>query len=238
MVRRRSTVRFRNGAPAQRVFSNSSLSADFKIKRLAKQYGCRQHSTGIWNVAKCSGACVPLIWGYPTQYLGAAGYARDPSAARLRCRENGVGMPARRRAHVRWACRSGPVRLAVPPRSRAAYGCASAIARCFRVRLARRSRCPLATASSAGCRCAGTGGATTPSTWPRSPRSATSTATTAPATTRRSRGQDSQRGAARPRLGRAGETGCPHPCPRRVTRRPARPGRRRGKIGNTAGKTG
>jgi hypothetical protein len=36
MVRRRSTVRFRNGAPAQASFSNSCLSADFKIKRLAK----------------------------------------------------------------------------------------------------------------------------------------------------------------------------------------------------------
>ena len=32
MVRRRSTVRFRNGAPGQRKFSNFSLSGDFKIK--------------------------------------------------------------------------------------------------------------------------------------------------------------------------------------------------------------
>jgi len=39
MVRRRSTVRFRNGAPAQRDFSNPYLSADFKIKRLTKRCG-------------------------------------------------------------------------------------------------------------------------------------------------------------------------------------------------------
>jgi hypothetical protein len=32
MVRRRSTVRFRNGAPAQRSFSNFFLLVDFKIK--------------------------------------------------------------------------------------------------------------------------------------------------------------------------------------------------------------
>ena len=37
----------------------------------------------------------------------------------------------------------------------------------------------------AGCRCAATGGSTTPSTWPRSPRSATGTATAAPTTTRK-----------------------------------------------------
>jgi hypothetical protein len=39
MVRRRSTVRFRNGAPAQRDFSNPSSLADFKIKRLIKRCG-------------------------------------------------------------------------------------------------------------------------------------------------------------------------------------------------------
>ena len=38
---------------------------------------------------------------------------------------------------------------------------------------------------STGCRCAGTGGSTTPSTWPRSPRSAARTATAAPTTTAR-----------------------------------------------------
>jgi hypothetical protein len=32
MVRRRSTVRFRNGAPAQRDFSNNFLTANFEIK--------------------------------------------------------------------------------------------------------------------------------------------------------------------------------------------------------------
>ena len=36
-----------------------------------------------------------------------------------------------------------------------------------------------------GCPCAGTGGSTTPSTWPRSPRSATATAKAAPTTTKR-----------------------------------------------------
>jgi transposase len=48
-----------------------------------------------------------------------------------------------------------------------------------------RSRSPPATARSAGCRCAGTGASTTPSTWPRSPRSGTLTATAAPTTTAR-----------------------------------------------------
>jgi transposase len=47
----------------------------------------------------------------------------------------------------------------------------------------RRSRCPPATARSTGSRGAGTGASTTPSTWPRSPRSATATATAAPTTT-------------------------------------------------------
>jgi hypothetical protein len=46
-----------------------------------------------------------------------------------------------------------------------------------------RSRSPPATGRSTGCRCAGTAGSTTRSTWPRSPRSATLTATAAPATT-------------------------------------------------------
>jgi transposase len=41
-----------------------------------------------------------------------------------------------------------------------------------------------ATVSPTGCHGAGTGASTTPSTWPRSPRSATSTATAAPTTTR------------------------------------------------------
>ena len=49
-----------------------------------------------------------------------------------------------------------------------------------------RLRCPPAAGRSTGCRCAATGASTTPSTWPRSPRSATSTAAAAPTTTRRS----------------------------------------------------
>jgi transposase len=48
-----------------------------------------------------------------------------------------------------------------------------------------RSRCPPGTGRSTGCPCAGTGGSTTPSTWPRSPRSGTGTATAAPITTRK-----------------------------------------------------
>jgi hypothetical protein len=48
-----------------------------------------------------------------------------------------------------------------------------------------RSRCPPGTARSTACRCAATAASTTRSTWPRSPRSATSTATAAPATTRK-----------------------------------------------------
>jgi transposase len=47
----------------------------------------------------------------------------------------------------------------------------------------RRSRCPQGAARSTGCRGAGTGASTTPSTWPRSPRSATATATAGPTTT-------------------------------------------------------
>ena len=47
-----------------------------------------------------------------------------------------------------------------------------------------RSRCPPETGRSTGSRCAATGASTTPSTWPRSPRSGTSTATAAPTTTR------------------------------------------------------
>jgi len=46
------------------------------------------------------------------------------------------------------------------------------------------SRCPPAAAKSGGCPGAATGGSTTPSTWPRSPRSATGTARAAPTTTR------------------------------------------------------
>jgi transposase len=48
----------------------------------------------------------------------------------------------------------------------------------------RRSRCPLASARSTGCRGAATGGSTTPSTWPRSARSATATVPAAPTSTR------------------------------------------------------
>jgi hypothetical protein len=48
-----------------------------------------------------------------------------------------------------------------------------------------RSRCPPAAARSGGCPGAATGGSTTPSTWPRSPRSATGTAPAGP-TSRRS----------------------------------------------------
>src|SRR5487761_1829785 len=44
---------------------------------------------------------------------------------------------------------------------------------------------PPGTARSTGCRCAATGASTTPSTWPRSPRSATPTAAAAPTTTRK-----------------------------------------------------
>jgi transposase len=46
----------------------------------------------------------------------------------------------------------------------------------------RRSRSPRAAGRSTGCPGAGTGGSTTPSTWPRSPRSATATAQAGPAT--------------------------------------------------------
>ena len=53
-----------------------------------------------------------------------------------------------------------------------------------------RSRCPPAAGRSTGCRGAGTGGSTTPSTWPRSPRSATATAPAAPTTAETSRRQD------------------------------------------------
>jgi transposase len=48
----------------------------------------------------------------------------------------------------------------------------------------RRSRCPRARARSTGCPGAGTGGSTMPSTWPRSPRSASGTARAAPITRR------------------------------------------------------
>jgi transposase len=49
----------------------------------------------------------------------------------------------------------------------------------------RRSRCPPATGRSTACRCAGTAGSTTRSTWPRSPRSGSGTATAGPTTTGR-----------------------------------------------------
>ena len=48
-----------------------------------------------------------------------------------------------------------------------------------------RSRCRRGTGKSTACRCAATAGSTTRSTWPRSPRSVTSTAPAAPITTRR-----------------------------------------------------
>jgi transposase len=58
----------------------------------------------------------------------------------------------------------------------------------------RRSRCPPASGRSTGCRCAATGASTTRSTWPRSPRSGTSTATAAPTTNARSpRGRPTRR---------------------------------------------
>ena len=47
-----------------------------------------------------------------------------------------------------------------------------------------RSRCPRGTGRSTGCRCAATGASTTRSTWPRSPRSGTGTATAARITRR------------------------------------------------------
>jgi len=47
-----------------------------------------------------------------------------------------------------------------------------------------RSRCPPAAARSGGCPGAATEGSTTPSTWPRSPRSATGTAPATPTTRR------------------------------------------------------
>jgi transposase len=47
-----------------------------------------------------------------------------------------------------------------------------------------RSRCRRGTGRSTGCRCAATGTSTTPSTWPRSPRSGTGTARAARTTTR------------------------------------------------------
>ena len=47
----------------------------------------------------------------------------------------------------------------------------------------RPSRCRRGTGRSTGCRGAGTAASTTPSTWPRSPRSATATATAVPTTT-------------------------------------------------------
>jgi transposase len=57
-----------------------------------------------------------------------------------------------------------------------------------------RSRCPPASGRSTGCRCAETGASTTRSTWPRSPRSGTSTATAAPTTSARSpRGRPTRR---------------------------------------------
>jgi transposase len=56
------------------------------------------------------------------------------------------------------------------------------------------SRSPPAAGRSTGCRCAATGGSTTPSTWRRSPSSATHTAAAAPTTTARSpRGRPTRR---------------------------------------------
>jgi hypothetical protein len=61
----------------------------------------------------------------------------------------------------------------------------------------RRSRFPRASGRSTGCPAAATAGSTMPSTWPRSPRSATGTARAAPTTTRKGRRQDRQRSPAR-----------------------------------------
>jgi hypothetical protein len=73
MVRRRSTVRFRNGAPAQRGFSNFSLRTNFKDQ--VTNLAVRIPLISCWqlNIATYLGACVPLTCGYPTRCLGAAG---------------------------------------------------------------------------------------------------------------------------------------------------------------------
>jgi transposase len=57
---------------------------------------------------------------------------------------------------------------------------------------------PLASGRFTGCRCAATGASTTPSIWPRSPRSGTSTATAAPTTSASSPRANPQAGAALP----------------------------------------
>jgi hypothetical protein len=62
----------------------------------------------------------------------------------------------------------------------------------------RRSRFPPATARFTGCPGAATGASTTPCTWPRSPRSASITATAAPTTTRKWPTARRQRSAASP----------------------------------------
>jgi hypothetical protein len=45
------------------------------------------YPVGSWNIATYSGTYVPLTCGYPTRCLGAAGYALDSAAARLRGKE-------------------------------------------------------------------------------------------------------------------------------------------------------
>ena len=59
----------------------------------------------------------------------------------------------------------------------------------------RRSRCPPGTARSTACRCAATAASTTPSTWPPSPSSGTSTAKAAQTTRRSWPRENEQRGA-------------------------------------------
>jgi hypothetical protein len=67
MVRRRSTVRFRNGAPGQLDFSNSYLSADLKIKRLTKRCA-----------SLCEPANVPLTSRWYLGYREVLRYLRLP----------------------------------------------------------------------------------------------------------------------------------------------------------------
>ena len=64
-------------------------------------------SAGSWNIVTYSGACVPLTCGYPARCLRAAGYARDSSAARLRCVENGGGILAADLSHLATARKVG-----------------------------------------------------------------------------------------------------------------------------------
>ena len=65
-----------------------------------------------------------------------------------------------------------------------------------------RSRCPPASGKSTGCRGAGTGASITPSTWPRSPRSATTQRGPRLLRPQVGRGQDPQRGAPLPQAPR------------------------------------